>query len=91
MTMSLFLTIALCGVAVLVLLAVWIALFRSKKPVRGLLGSGAQGLCALAAVNVAGAFTGVSLGLNLLSGLSCLFLGVPGVVTLLVLKVIFMV
>ncbi len=91
MTMSLFLKIALCGVAVLVLLAVWIALFRSKKPVRGLLGSGAQGLCALAAVNVAGAFTGVSLGLNLLSGLSCLFLGVPGVVTLLVLKVIFMV
>ena len=47
---------------------------------RGLIGSGAQGLCALAAVNVVGAFTGVSLGLNLLSGLSCLVLGVPGVV-----------
>lgn len=56
---------------------------------RGLIGSGAQGLCALAAVNVVGAFTGVSLGLNLLSGLSCLVLGVPGVVALLILKVIF--
>lgn len=87
--MSLFLKIALGALGALVLLAVWIALFRSKKPIRGLLGSGAQGLCALAAVNVAGAFTGVSLGLNLLSGLSCLFLGVPGVVTMLVLKIIF--
>lgn len=52
-------------------------------------GHGAQGICALAAVNVAGAFTGVSLGLNLLSGLSCVVLGIPGVVTLLFLKLIF--
>lgn len=43
----------------------------------------------MAAVNVAGAFTGVSLGLNLLSGLSCVVLGIPGVVTLLFLKLIF--
>ena len=43
----------------------------------------------MAAVNVAGAFTGVSLGLNLLSGLCCVVLGIPGVIALLVLKVIF--
>lgn len=54
-----------------------------------LAGSGAQGICALAAVNIAGAFTGVSLGLNLFSGLCCLVLGIPGVVMMLILKLIF--
>lgn len=68
--------------------AVIVALFRTKRPVRGLVASGAQGICALAAVNIAGAFTGVSLGLNLFSGLCCLVLGIPGVVTMLLLKLI---
>ena len=85
--MSLGLSIAVGAVGIG--LVVVVAMIRSKRPVRGLIGSGAQGLCALAAVNVVGAFTGVSLGLNLLSGLSCLVLGVPGVVALLVLKLIF--
>ncbi len=87
--MSLGLSIAVGAVGIGLVVVVAIALIRSKRPVRGLIGSGAQGLCALAAVNVVGAFTGVSLGLNLLSGLSCLVLGVPGVVALLVLKLIF--
>ena len=77
------------AVGILVVAAVGIALIKSKRPVRGLLSSGIQGICALAAVNVAGAFTTVSLGFNLLSGLCCLVLGIPGVITLLVLKVIF--
>ncbi len=87
--MSLWLRILVGAVGVCLIVVVAVALIRSKRPVRGLIGSGAQGLCALAAVNVVGAFTGVSLGLNLLSGLSCLVLGVPGVVALLILKVIF--
>lgn len=87
--MSLWLRILVGAVGVCLIAVVAVALIRSKRPVRGLIGSGAQGLCALAAVNVVGAFTGVSLGLNLLSGLSCLVLGVPGVVALLILKVIF--
>ena len=87
--MSLWLRIVVGAGGVWLIAGVAVALIRSKRPVRGLIGSGAQGLCALAAVNVVGAFTGVSLGLNLLSGLSCLILGVPGVVTLLILKVIF--
>lgn len=72
-------------------LSIWllIALFRSGKPVRSLMGSALQGACALAAVNVTGAFTGVSLGLNWLSGVACGALGVPGVIGLLLLKVIF--
>lgn len=87
--MSLGLWIAVGIVGGVITLAVIIALFRSGKPIRGLVGSSAQGICALAAVNVAGAFTGVSLGLGLLSGLSCVVLGIPGVVTLLFLKLIF--
>lgn len=74
---------AACGLWIL------ITAFRNGRPVRRLLGGTLQGACALAAVNVAGAFTGVSLGLNWLSGASCMALGVPGVITLLLLKVIF--
>ena len=87
--MSIGLTIALCVTGVCMSLVILVALFRTGKPVRGLLGSGAQGVCALAAVNVAGAFTGVSLGLNVFSGLCCIFFGIPGVVSLLILKLIF--
>lgn len=76
-------------VGAVIAVAVAAALFRTKKPVRSLVGSGVQGICALAAVNVAGTFTGVSLGLNLFSGLVCLVLGIPGVIGLLLLKLLF--
>lgn len=86
--MSLGLQIFLYALGVALVIAVMVGLLRTKKPIRSLLGSGVQGICALAAVNVAGAFTGVSLGLNLLTGLSGLLLGIPGVITLLLLKLI---
>ena len=72
-----------------VALAVLIALFKNQKPVRTLIGSGVQGICALAAVNITGFFTGVSVGINTFTALVCLVLGVPGVVATLALKVIF--
>ncbi len=81
--------IGLWALAAALSLAVLIALFRSGRPVRQLIGSGVQGLCAVAAVNLTGAFTGVSLGLNVLSGACCALLGVPGVITLLLLKTVF--
>ncbi len=86
--MSLWLQILLWVIGGVIALAVCIALLRSRKPVRGLVGSGAQGICALAAVNIAGAFTGVSLGLNLFTGISCVVLGIPGVITMLIVKLI---
>ena len=86
--MSLWLQILLWVIGGAIAIAVCVALFRSRKPVRGLVGSGAQGICALAAVNIAGAFTGVSLGLKLLTGIACIVLGIPGVITLLVVKLI---
>lgn len=86
--MSLWLKISVYIVGIIIVLAVLSALRRTRRPVKAFLGSGVQGICALAAVNVAGAFTGVSLGLNMLSGLCCAVLGIPGVITLLILKVI---
>lgn len=65
-----------------------VAAVKTGRPVRAVLGSGLQGLCALAAVNVTGTFTGVSLGLNLFSGGCCVVLGIPGVIALLLEKII---
>ena len=73
------------GITVIV---VGVAAFKTGRPLRTIVGSGIQGLCALAAVNVAGAFTGVSLGLNALSGACCVVLGIPGVIALLLEKTI---
>ena len=87
--MSIWLTVVLWSVAALGAAWLLVTLIKSKKPIRGLLGSALQGLCALAAVNVTGIFTCVSLGLNLFSVLTAALLGVPGVIALLLLKVIF--
>ena len=72
------------------LLAVLIALLKSGRPIRRLLTTAVQGICALAAVNVAGMFTGVTLGLGWLTGGVAAVLGLPGVVGLLIGRLIFM-
>ncbi|MBQ1950160.1 MAG: pro-sigmaK processing inhibitor BofA family protein [Clostridia bacterium] len=87
--MSLWLKIPLLVGASVVVLAVLSAAVRSRKPVRSLLTSGAQGLCALGLVNVVGTFTGVSLGVGWLTAGTCFTLGIPGVISLLLLKIIF--
>ncbi len=87
--MHLFLWILLGLLGSAIFIALMVTLIHGKNPVRRLAGSGIQGLCALAAVNVAGAFTGISLGLGVFTGVYCLFLGIPGVLSLLVLKLIF--
>ena len=80
-----------CFWALTAAIAAWVLVtaVRNGKPVRRLLSSGAQGLCAWAAVNLAGAFTGVSLGLSWFSGAVCLLLGVPGVIALVLLQIVF--
>lgn len=70
-------------------IAVLIGAIRGGKPIRNILGNGLQGICALAAVNVAGAFTGVSLGVGAFNCAACLVLGLPGVISVLLLKLIF--
>lgn len=68
--------------------AVLIAAVRSGRPVRALLASAAQGLCALGVVDLAAAFTSVSLGAGWFTvGVSAV-LGLPGVIGLLLLRLI---
>lgn len=76
-------------VAAAAALAVFVALVRGGRPVSRALSGAVQGLAALLAVDVAGIFTGVSLSVNALTAGTCAVLGVPGVVTLLILKTIF--
>ena len=70
-------------------IVVLIGAIRGGKPIRNLVTNALQGTCALAAVNVAGAFTGVSLGISGFTIVACLGLGIPGVITVLLLKLIF--
>ena len=67
-------------------LCLLIAAVRTRKPVRCLLGSGLQGLCALGLVDLLGAFTGVSLGFSWFSAGICFGLGMPGVIGVLMAK-----
>lgn len=88
--MSLWLQIVLWCAAGVIAVVMAVAFIRAKRPFSGLMASGVQGLCALAAVDLVGMFTGVSLGFGWLSlGVSAL-LGVPGVIALLLLRWIFM-
>lgn len=82
--------IIVCWVAAaLITVAVFVTLVRGGRPIRTAFLSGAQGIGALLAVDVAGIFTGVSVGLNALTLLCGAILGVPGVIGLLVLKTVF--
>ncbi len=87
--MDVWVTVVLIAVAVAGGVVVLTALVKSGKPIRRLLGGAVQGWCALAAVNVVGMFSGVSIGLNVFSAVMCSVLGVPGVIALLLLNAIF--
>ncbi len=86
--MQLLITAVLCVILLTCVGIVFRAMIRTRRPVRSLLGSTLQGACALAAVNVTGLITGVSLGVNWLSAVCCALLGVPGIITLLLFNVI---
>ena len=75
--------------AIAMVVPVLIMQYRSGHPIRGIAATGLQGACALAAVNVTGMYTGVSLGLNWLTGCVGLVFGLPGIAGLLFLNVLF--
>ena len=87
--MTLFLWCAV-AVGVAAILAVTIAAISTKHPLKALGKSAAGGFLSLAAVNVLGGLTGVSLGLGWLSVGVCTLLGLPGVAMLLFLKTLFL-
>lgn len=76
------LTAALVVAAFLMLML----LIRGRRALRGVAVTATGGLAALAAVNLTGLLTGVLLPFNVFSTLVCLLLGVPGVVSLLLLQ-----
>lgn len=87
--MTLFLW-CVCILAAAGTIAVLLAMLASGHPLKALGKSAASGFLALAAVNVTGGFTGVSLGLGWISAGVCTVLGLPGVAMLLFLKSMFM-
>lgn len=86
--MGVWLKAALLAFAVCGGICVVIAAVKTRKPVRCLLSSGLQGLCALGLVDLLGAFTGVSLGLSWFSAGICFGLGMPGVIGVLLAKLV---
>lgn len=83
---SLILVLSACGV--FALLVVVQVIVKAPKPVQRAAGGVIMGLCALAVVNLAGFFTGVSLPLSPLTiGVSGAA-GIPGVTMLLLLNLI---
>ncbi len=84
------LDIALWSAAGIAGLCLMVAAIKSRRPVRSLLSSGTQGLCALGLVNLLGGLTGVSLGTGWLAVGAGFFLGIPGVIALLVLRALFL-
>lgn len=68
--------------------AVLLAATRAGKPLRRLFASFVQGVCAIAAVNIAGVFTGVSLGFGWFPLSFCTAFGVPGVISMLLMRLL---
>lgn len=70
------------------MMAVLVVMIRTGRPLRQLLSSFVQGICAVAAVDVIGVFTGVSLGFSWFSMISCVAFGMPGVISMLLMHTI---
>ena len=81
-------TTALWIVGGVIVVAVFVGACLTGKPIRSLVSSALQGICALAAVNVFSVFSGVTLGVTTFSVAVCSVLGIPGAATLLVLQVL---
>ena len=72
------------------LVAVSSALMRSRHPWRGALLSAGCGVGALGAVNLFASYTGVGIALNWCTAFAAVVLGAPGVVAMLILRVLFL-
>ena len=74
------LTAVLSGAAALTVLVMMV------RTVRRAATSLVEGFCAMAAVDVAGIFTGVSLGFSWFTAAVCGVFGIPGVISLLIMR-----
>lgn len=78
----------MAGVGLLCLVAVGRCAAKSERPLLGALGSALLGAGSLAAVNLLSGYTGVSIGLNLITSFVAVVLSLPGVVSLLLLRLL---
>lgn len=76
------------GAGVLTLFAVSTVASKTRHPFLTSVGSALLGAGGLAAVNLLGAVTGVSLPVNLVSGFVAAVLSLPGVITLLLMQLL---
>ena len=70
------------------ILSVCTVLHKTRRPLLRALFSAGCGVAALGAVNLLALYTGVSIALNYATAFVTVVLGVPGVVSLLVLRII---
>lgn len=61
---------------------------RTGKPFRSLLGTAIPGVLSLAVINYASFFTGVGLTVSATTLFTSVFLGIPGVISIFVLKLL---
>jgi len=61
---------------------------KAKRPVRHALGSALCGIASLGAVNLLAGYTGVAIALNYATAFVAVVLGAPGVITLLLLRLL---
>lgn len=74
--------------ALLSLVCVMAVLRRARRPFARALGSAVCGVGALGAVNLLAGYTGVALAVNHVTAFAAVVLGAPGVVLLLVLRLL---
>ena len=86
--MSGWLTAVVWCLLIAVALATALSLLRTARPIRNWLSLTAGGLLAVTAVNLFGTFTGVSLGFGYVPLASGAVLGVPGVIAVLLARIL---
>ncbi len=77
-----------CAVGIVGFILILWAILKSKRPIKEGFYSILQGIIALFAVNVTGALTGITIGVNIWSILCSCIAGAPGVILLLLLKLL---
>lgn len=80
-------TVALFAALVSAAAVVWAA-SKAKRPMCRALGSAVCGAASLGAVNLMAGYTGVSIALNYATAFVAVVLGAPGVILLLLLRVL---
>lgn len=83
------LEIAILIISTFILFAIVHKIDKNKKPVRRAFVSMITGVLSLLIVNISGIFTGVVLPVSVLSMITSLVLGIPGVTMLLTLNLFF--